>query len=141
MCRRQARLWDNAAAPVSTSSTIVVPLGVPDLFYRLIHGANPTDGDFRTPRESGTSLFNEAYEREWAEGISVYDDRDFALRRARNSKSDLDDHVVPICIPEDSDVEVRKPFGSHHYAIHAHGARALALVCGKAINSTEQEND
>jgi hypothetical protein len=97
--------------------------------------------DFRTPKESGTPLYNLAYEREWADGISVYDDLAFALRRARNNKSDLGDHVVPLCISEDSDVKVRKTFGSHHHTIYAHGADALALVCGGVMSAKEYTCD
>jgi len=43
-------------------------------FFHIVRGKTPAIADFRTQREQGRRLKQPAYEREWAEGISVYDD-------------------------------------------------------------------
>jgi hypothetical protein len=118
-----------------------VLLNVAAIFYRIVHGDIPTADDFRTDKELGKPLFNPVYEREWAEGISVYKSRDFALKRARHNKSELGRFVAPLLLPEDSGVKVRQTTKDRrHYTLYASGELALAFVCGPTIYALEQDD-
>ena len=73
-------------------------------------------------------------------GVSVYQDIAYAIRRARNTRFRLGSYVVPVCIPEDSDIEFRQAFDRRHYTIYAKGAQALELVCGPAVAAKEHDD-
>jgi hypothetical protein len=119
-----------------------VLIGVAEVFLRIVKSENPTVEDFRTMQELGFPLENEAYYREWAGGISVYNSRDYAIRRARATNFVQGQFVVPVCIPDESEIEFRQTFRNRrHFTIYTYGAQALALVCGAAISAREQERD
>ena len=112
------------------------------VFYRIVRSATPTADDFWTNKNLGIPLLNPDYEREWAGGISVYDSRDFAFRRARTNRADLGRYVVPMNVPADSGVEVRQTTrDSRHSTLYAERERALALVSGAAVSAIEQDED
>jgi hypothetical protein len=98
----------------------MVQIGVENEFYRIIRHAEPTIDDFRTAREDGLPLVDPKYHREWAEGISVYDNLLYALERARRNRTGLGRFVVAIVVPDDGSVEVAKTMRNrHHYTIYA----------------------
>jgi hypothetical protein len=98
--------------------------------------------DFRTMQELGFPLENEAYSPEWSDGISVYNAQDYAIKRARATNFVQGSYVVPVCIPDGSEVEYRQTFSNRrHYTIYAKGAQALALVCGAAVTAREKDHD
>jgi hypothetical protein len=118
-----------------------VLLRVAQVFFRIVRNETPTVNDFTTMRELGFPLENEAYFREWAEGVSVYNSLDYAIKRARATHFVLGSFVVPVCIPDESAIEVRQTFSNRrHYTIYTHGDRALALVCGETVPAREQAN-
>ena len=51
-------------------------------FFRMVRGEGPTLRDFLSHRALGLPLPNPALEREWAEGVSVYDNFDQACQIA-----------------------------------------------------------
>jgi hypothetical protein len=119
-----------------------VLLGVVEVFYRIVRNEFPTVDDFRTMQELGFPLENESYYREWAEGISVYSARNYAMKRARATNFLQGQFVVPLCIPDESGIEFRQTFSNRrHYTIYTHGDRALALVCGAAVSAREYAYD
>ena len=119
-------------------STSKVPLDVPTFLYRLIQDEVPTTDDFRTTEQLGKPLLSESLRREWSEGISVYDDEDYALNRARRNRTGLGRYVVPMAVPEDGSVDFAQTTrDAHHYTIYAYGQRALDLVCGPAVQAIE----
>ena len=80
------------------------------------------------------ALIDDRLRKEWESGISVYDRRDYAMKRARNSRSSLGQFVVALRLPDDGGIEVRQTGRNpRHYTVYATGDRALALVEGNAI--------
>ena len=75
------------------------------ILSQIIRGPVPEVDDFRTLRQPGKPLFDEALRREWPEGISVYDDQDFAIKRARANNTGLGRFVVPMTLPDDASIE------------------------------------
>lgn len=120
------------------SSIRKVQHGVADEFYRIVRNAVPTIDDFRTAREDGLPLVDPKYHREWAEGISVYDNLDYALERARRNSTGLGRFVVAIVVPDDGSVEVAKTMRNrHHYTIYASADRIFELVRDDPIQAID----
>jgi hypothetical protein len=119
-----------------------VPLGVANIFYRIVRDESPTADDFRTARDDGLPLFNEKYFREWAEGISVYNDLEFTINRARRNKTGLGRYVATIVVPDGAGIEVAKTLKDpRHYTIYASGDQILALVHGETIRAIGHHDD
>jgi hypothetical protein len=115
-----------------------VRLGVGDTFYRTVRNVISTEDDFRTAEEEGVILVDARYRREWAEGISVYDDLEYALNRARKNRSNLGRYVVTMIVPNDGSIEVRQTGRPPHHTIYAKGSRAMALVRGETISAFDE---
>ena len=111
-------------------------------FYRIVHSAVPTVDDFRTAAEEGMPLTNAAHRREWAEGISVYDDLAYALRRAQKTRGRLGGFVATVVIPDTGGVEVAKTMKNRqHYTTYASAGEILALVEGEAIKAEDIDDN
>lgn len=111
-------------------------------FYRIVHNAVPTVDDFRTAAEEGMPLTNEAHRREWAEGVSVYDDLAYSLRRAQKNRARLGGYVATVVIPDTGGVEVAKTMQNpRHYTIYASAGEILALVEGEAIEAEDADGN
>ena len=107
-------------------------------FYRIVHSAVPTVDDFRTAAEERMPLTNEAHRREWAEGVSAYDDLAYTLRRAQKNRVRLGGFVVTLVIPHTGGVEVAKTMKNRrHYTIYASAGEILALVEGEVIDAED----
>jgi hypothetical protein len=92
---------------------------VAEVFFRIVRNETPTADDFRTMQELGWPLENRAHYREWAEGISVYNPLDNAIKRARALSVVQGSSVVPVCIPDGSTIEFRQTFSNRrHYTIY-----------------------
>lgn len=103
-------------------------------FFRIVRGKEPTLEDFRSLRAQGRPLRNRTYEREWAEGISVFDDFDRACEVARTYGFRPGAYVVRIMVPDDGTVKFKQTFDDeHHYTIYAEPERVFALVEGGAV--------
>jgi hypothetical protein len=77
-----------------------------------------------------------------AEGISVYDNLDYALERARRNRTGRGRLVVAIVVPDDGSVEVAKTMRNrHHYTIYASAERTLELVRGEPIQAISPNED
>jgi hypothetical protein len=79
-------------------------------FFRIVAENVPTVRDFWTMRQRGRPLRNRALRREWAEGISVYDDFEAAREVARMYGFRPGASVVKVMIPEDGSLEFRQTF-------------------------------
>ena len=111
-------------------------------FYRIVHSAVPTVDDFRPAAEEGMPLTNESHRRVWAEGISVYDDLAYALRRAQRTRGRLGGFVATVVIPDTGGVEVAKTMKNRrHYTIYASASEILALVEGEAIEAEDADDN
>lgn len=102
-------------------------------YYRIIRNAVPSVDDFRTMKEEGQPLLNPKYRREWEEGVSVYSDLGYALRRARNNETDLGRYVATVIVTDDSGIEVKQTFRPPHHTIYAKGQTVLDLVHGDSV--------
>ena len=110
--------------------------------YRIVRGPVPTIDDFRSARDDGVALVDPRFEREWAEGVSVYDNLDYALQRARTNRTGLGRFVVTIVIPDDGSIEVAKTMRNrHHFTIYAGPEQMLALVRGRPVRAEERSED
>lgn len=107
-------------------------------YYRIVRNAIPAADDFRTAREEGLPLLDNRYLREWDEGISVYDNFEYALKRARDNRTNLGRFVATLVVPEDGSIEVRQTMRPPHHTIYASGQRALALVQGATVPALDE---
>lgn len=72
--------------------------------------------------------------REWAEGISVYDDFDAACDVARKYGFRPGAYIIRVMVPDDGSVEFRQTFDEeHHYTIYAEPERVFACVEGEPM--------
>jgi hypothetical protein len=103
-------------------------------FFRIVRDREPTAEDFKSLRAQGRRLRDPTYEREWAEGVSVYDDFDRACEVAQTYGFRPGSYLVRIVIPDNANVEYRQTFEDrHHYTIYAEPERILALVQGGSV--------
>jgi hypothetical protein len=87
-------------------------------------------------------LVNEAHRREWAEGVSVYDDLAYTVRRAQRTRARLGGFVATVVIPDHGGVEVAKTMRDRrHYTIYASATEILALVEGEAIEAEDADGN
>jgi len=54
-----------------------------DHFYLIVHSDPPTFRDFESAELLGKPLLDRRYEREWRGAVSVYNDIDHAIQKAR----------------------------------------------------------
>lgn len=107
-------------------------------FFRIIRGREPSLDDFKSHRALGLPLLEPAFEREWSEGISVYDAEAYAIRRAIKTRHRLGAFVVPLNVPEDGTVEYRQTgTNRRHYTIYGRPEDLIALVSGSARPAKE----
>ncbi len=72
--------------------------------------------------------------RESAEGISVYDNRDYAVRMAIRAEGKFGVFVVPLNVPDDGTMECRQTGrNKRHHTIYGHPEELLQIVAGKAV--------
>lgn len=103
-------------------------------FFRIVSSKEPTLEDFKSPRALGRRLPNPAVEREWAEGVSIYDDFDRACQVSRKFKFRLGHYIVRIRVPEERTLEYTQTFEDmHHFTIYAEPEEILALVEGAPV--------
>lgn len=110
-------------------------------YYRIVRYAVPTVDDFRTMQEEGQPLLNLRYRREWEEGVSVYSNLAYALRRARNNQTDLGRYVATLVVPENSGFEIRQTFKFPHHTIYAKGQTVLNLVRGDTVAADDEATE
>jgi hypothetical protein len=103
------------------------------ILYRVAQNSQPDAADFLSQGAQGRRCPDPKFEREWNEGISVFDDLDHAIDKARRAPA-LGRYVVTLDIPPDSGVEFQQTFRDrHHYTIYAQGERLLQYVVGSPI--------
>jgi hypothetical protein len=101
-------------------------------FFRIVRGTEPALDDFKSPRVLGKPLRYPELRREWAEGVSVYDDEDHACQIARRFKYRLGSYVIKLTVPESRAIEFRQTTNDpRHFTIYAGPEVVMALVDGK----------
>lgn len=97
-------------------------------FYRIIRDSEPSLEDFMSPRSLGRRLKDPLHEREWGEGIFVFDDFDRACVIARRWAFRQGSYIVALLVPEGSDIEFRQTFSDdHHFTIYEDPHVIMAL--------------
>lgn len=109
-------------------------------FFRIVRNETPTAEDFQSARAMGVPR-PETNVDEWDRGISVYDNFDYALRRAERNRSGLGRFVATLAVPSNGGVRFAKTFGRHHYTIYGDAESLLALVRGPAIPAPAPNGD
>lgn len=100
-------------------------------YFRMVHGETATLRDFMSHRALGFPLTNPVLAREWAEGISVYDDYDRACRIAARFRFRFGSYLARVVLGDESPVECRQTSrDKHHYTIYAEPETIMALVHG-----------
>jgi hypothetical protein len=103
-------------------------------YFRIVRGEQPTLDDFKSQRDSGRMAAPPpGMERQWAEGVSVYDALEFAIDRAVKSRGRLGMFVARLVVPDDGSVEVVQQGNRHHHCIYAPPEVLLDLVEGETI--------
>ncbi len=109
------------------------------IFYRITHDPYPVAASFVSQGAQGRPCPDPAFEREWNTGISVFDDLDHAMSKARRAHA-LGQFIVTLDIPPDSGVEFQQTFRDrHHYTIYAQGEVLLQFVVGSPIPVERQD--
>lgn len=102
-------------------------------FYRIVRSETPTLDDFKSARDLGKPLLVPRYQREWAEGISVYDDLAHAIDRALKFRLQLGRFVVAILVPDETELEIAQTTSDQrHFTIYASAEQILALAQGSS---------
>jgi hypothetical protein len=100
------------------------------VFYRIIQGPEPTLEDFIPLKVLGRPLRNPRWKREWESAISVFDDLDYTIGKARQHPK-IGTHIAKLEIPDDGSIEVAKTMDDpHHYSIYAPAEQIIELVVG-----------
>ena len=108
--------------------------GVARTFFRIVRQNPPALDDFMPHKALGRPLREPTMEREWSEGVSVYDSLDYALARVRVARFRLGRFVVAIALPDDDAVTVARTGNDpRHYTPYGRPEDMLALVVGPAI--------
>jgi hypothetical protein len=103
-------------------------------FYRIIRAIEPQLEDFLSGRDLGKPRPATKYEREWAEGVSVYDDLGYAFEKAVKNRLLLGDHIAEVCVPLDGSVEFKQTTRDrHHFTIYGPARELLGRVRGRAV--------
>ena len=107
-----------------------------------MHGIEPTLDDFESLQALGRRPPNPRYQREWAEGVSVFDDMPHAFERARQIGFRQGSYLARLVVPEDGSIEFRQTFDDkHHFTIYAVPEVVLALVVGVAVPIPRTEDE
>lgn len=103
-------------------------------FFRIVRREPLVLDDFRSHRALGRPLRDPKMEREWAEGISVYDSLDYAVLRVRVARFRLGRYVVPMVFTDGGSVTVAQTGNDpRHYTLYGRAEALMALVAGLAI--------
>jgi hypothetical protein len=81
----------------------------------------------------GVDCTRRRHRRECEEGVSVWDNAEFAMVKARQIAFSRGRFLATLLVPDDGSIEIAKTFGPHHYTINSGGPESiLSLVVGSA---------
>lgn len=78
----------------------------------------PGPEDFQSIGDDGADCSRSRYPRECAEGISVWDSAEAAIKKARSLQFRRGSFLAILRVPEDGTVEFAKTLGAHHFTIY-----------------------
>lgn len=97
--------------------------------YRIVRGPEVSEDDFKPAKELGKPLLDPALERQWAEGLSVYDTFERAATRARRYRYKLGRFVVAILLPVGATIEVEQTGNDpRHYTLFGDPLELLSFA-------------
>lgn len=103
-------------------------------FFRIVRREVPTAEDFRSLGDEGIDCSRRRHARECAEGVSVWDDPEHAMAKARQIGFARGSFLATLLVPAGGSVEIAKTFGQHHYTIYYGSPQSiLALMEGAAV--------
>lgn len=109
--------------------------GATRTFFRIVRHEPPVLDDFKSHQALGRPLRDPAMEREWMDGISVYDSLDYAVARVRVARFRLGRYVVPLTIVPGGSGATFAQTGNdpRHHTLYGRPEVLMALVAGPAI--------
>jgi hypothetical protein len=111
-------------------------------FFQIISGEQPRREDFRSLGDLGKVCVSGRRYRECAEGVSVFDDFEYACEVARTFRFRHGHYIARLLVPDDGSVDFAKTFGIHHDTIYYGSPESiLALVEGLAVRIPEAPGD
>jgi hypothetical protein len=104
-------------------------------FYRIVRREHPGPEDFLSIGDEGGRDCNKSrHPRECAEGVSVWDDPEVAIAKARAINFKRGSFLATLLVPEDGRVEFARTMGPHHVTIYYGSPESiLALMKGPAV--------
>lgn len=109
-------------------------------FYRITRGPAVAEEDFKSARQLAKPLRCPRFERQWSEGVSVYDTAKYAIRQTKLYRYRLGHFIVALTIPPKSLVEVETwETDPHHFTLYGTPAQLLQCVDGVPKRIDEEE--
>lgn len=106
-------------------------------YFRFVRGDVATLDDFKSQGALGKVMRFEGGKdarRRWNEGISVYDDLNYACTLAASSGFRIGSYIVALDLPIGHEIEIAQTGRDrHHYTIYANASALLALVTESPI--------
>ena len=101
------------------------------VFYRLIDVPRVREEHFYTHEQLGKPLLREKYRDQWSRGISVFSDREEAIRKASVIRNPVCTYMVMLKIPRTSSLRLEQTGAAFHYTIwDADPAELIGYVSG-----------
>lgn len=109
-------------------------------YYRIVRHPAALEDDFKPAKELGKPLRDPRFERQWSEGVSVYDTFESAAERARRYRYRLGRFIVAITLPAGAKVEVEQSGNDpRHYTLYADPQQLLSLADDSPRRVAEEE--
>jgi hypothetical protein len=103
-------------------------------FFRNVRSEYPGPEDFRSLGDEGVDCSRTRYPRECADGISVWDNVETAIAKARETKFRRGSFIATLWVPDDGTVEFAMTIKPHHATIYYGSPESiLALMNGPAV--------
>ena len=100
-----------------------------EVYYRFIGGPVVTVDDFKSAGALGKTMRRPGNQRQWNEGVSVFDDYVAACEFAASIRFGPGSYIVPISLPIGHGHEVvQTGRNQHHYTIYAAAEELIGYV-------------
>lgn len=110
-------------------------------YYRIVRSLHVSEDDFKSAKELGKPLIEPALERQWAEGLSVYDTIERAANRARRFRYNLGRFVVAITLPVGVEIEVEQTGNDpHHFTLYGDPIQLLGFATDPPKRIDQEES-
>jgi hypothetical protein len=100
-------------------------------FYRIVRSERPGPEDFQSIGDDGADCSRSRYPRECAGGVSVWDNVEAAIKKARSLEFRRGSFLATLHVPEDDTVEFAKTMGAHHFTIYYGSPESILALMRK----------